>query len=138
MSHFKIVMDTNVLLVSVSSKSKYHWIFQSLIKGHFVQVVTNDILFEYEEVIARKFNNLVAENVITTLLLLPNVIHQQVFFNWNLIEADPDDNKFVDAYVAGNADLLLTNDRHFEVLKQVDFPPVSVVTVHGFRRLIPD
>jgi hypothetical protein len=30
----KVVLDTNVLLVSVSSKSKYHWVFEKLFR-HF-------------------------------------------------------------------------------------------------------
>ena len=29
----RVVLDTNVLLVSVSSRSKYHWIFRTLLDG---------------------------------------------------------------------------------------------------------
>jgi uncharacterized protein len=133
MNNIKIVLDTNVLLVSISSRSKYHWIFQKLLSGLFVLVITTEILLEYEEILKRQYNVDVAENVIKTLLLLPNVIHQQVYFNWRLIGNDPDDNKFVDAYVAGNANLLVTNDRHFDVLRQVDYPPVEVVSIDMFK-----
>jgi predicted nucleic acid-binding protein len=44
--------------------------------------------------------------------------------------------KFVDAYVAGNANLLVTNDRHFDVLRQVDYPPVEVVSIDMFKSTI--
>jgi putative PIN family toxin of toxin-antitoxin system len=138
MSDIKIVLDTNALLVSVSSRSKYHWIFQGLLSDSFVLVITTEILLEYEEILKRRYNVDVAENVIRALLLLPNVIHQQVYFNWQLIGNDPDDNKFVDAYVAGNADLLVTNDRHFDVLRQVDYPPVEVVSIDMFKSMIHD
>jgi hypothetical protein len=30
-----IVLDTNILLVSISSRSLYHWIFKKLINGEF-------------------------------------------------------------------------------------------------------
>jgi putative PIN family toxin of toxin-antitoxin system len=136
MNNIKIVLDTNVLLVSISSRSKYHWFFQELLSGSFVLVITTEILLEYEEILKRRFNIAVAENVIRALLQLPNVIHQHVYFNWRLIGNDPDDNKFVDAYVAGNANLLVTNDRHFDVLRQVDYPPVEVVSIDVFKLLI--
>jgi predicted nucleic acid-binding protein len=42
----------------------------------------------------------------------------------------------VDAYVAGNANLLVTNDRHFDVLRQVDYPPVEVVSIDMFKSTI--
>ena len=34
-----------------------------------------------------------------------------------LINADPDDNKFFDIAVAANADYLVTNDAHFNMVK---------------------
>lgn len=54
MNKLKVVLDTNVLLVSISSKSPYHWIFKKLIKGVFELGITSEILMEYEEVIERK------------------------------------------------------------------------------------
>ena len=138
MSSIRIVLDTNVLLVSISSRSKYHWIFQELLSDSFVLVITTEILLEYEEILKRQYNVAVAEDVIRVMLLLPNVVHQQVYFNWRLIVNDPDDNKFMDAYIAGNADLLVTNDRHFDVLRLVAYPPVEVVSIDMFKSLIHD
>ena len=47
----KVILDTNVLLVSISSKSESHPIFTSLMHGIYSIAVTNDILLEYEEII---------------------------------------------------------------------------------------
>jgi predicted nucleic acid-binding protein len=55
------------------------------------------------------------------------------FFHWNLITADPDDNKFVDCAIACQAKFIVTEDKHFQVLKQVDFPKVEVVSVEQFK-----
>jgi rRNA-processing protein FCF1 len=85
MNNIKIVLDTNVLLVSISSRSKYHWIFQELLSGSFVLVITTEILLEYEEILKRRFNIAVAENVIRALLQLPNVIHQHSMYSDRLI-----------------------------------------------------
>nr|WP_207681806.1 PIN domain-containing protein [Desulfonema magnum] len=52
------------------------------------------------------------------LLKLPNVHRQTVYYHWNLISADPDDNKFADCAVSANAHYLVSNDRHFRVLEK--------------------
>jgi predicted nucleic acid-binding protein len=38
----------------------------------------------------------------------------------------------VDVAIAANADYLVTNDRHFEVLRQLEFPRVPVVSRQEF------
>ena len=68
MNKLRIVLDTNVLLVSISSKSKYHWIYQLLINGKFNLLLSNEILTEYDEIISTKYNNEVSKDVINTLL----------------------------------------------------------------------
>ena len=132
----KIVLDTNVLLVSISSRSDYHWIFQKLLAGEFDICITNDILLEYEEIISQKFNTLVASDVVRVVLTLPNVYFANVFFEWRLIGADPDDHKVVDCAISANADFIVSNDKHFDVLKKTSFPVVEVLNVKKFKKLL--
>jgi uncharacterized protein len=63
----KIVLDTNVLLVSISSKSQYHWIFKALLNDYYELFISNEILTEYEEIIGLKYSPAVAEHTIKTL-----------------------------------------------------------------------
>lgn len=133
MSKLKVILDTNVLLVSISSKSPYHWIFAELVNGHFCVGITSEILMEYEEVIARKYNRAVAKDVIKTLLVLPNVEQVTVYYRWHLIIADADDDKFVDCAIAANAMGIVSEDKHFNVLKSVDFPKVQLFSVSDFK-----
>ena len=60
----------------------------------------------------------------------------QHIYKWNLITADPDDNKFVDCAVAANAKYIVTEDHHFNVLKTVVFPVVNVINIDEFLREI--
>jgi len=53
-----------------------------------------------------------------------------------LVDLDPDDNKFVDLTIAGNADYLVTNDKHFNPLKSLDFPVLNIVSIDEFKRII--
>src|SRR5688500_14611329 len=58
--------------------------------------VTSDILLEYQEVIALKYGEFTANAFIALLHELPNVQFLTTYYNWNLISADPDDNKYCD------------------------------------------
>ncbi|WP_170827360.1 PIN domain-containing protein [Arcticibacter eurypsychrophilus] len=49
---------------------------------------------------------------------------------------DKDDNKFVDLIIAGNADYLVTNDKHFNELKNIDFPKLNIVSLDEFKWII--
>ncbi len=131
-----VVLDTNVLLISIAPKSVFRPIIDSLINGRFNLVLTNDILSEYTEILERKANAIVANNIAEMLLSLDNLNKVEVYFEWKLIENDPDDNKYVDAAIAGSADFIVSNDQHFNVLKNIDFPKVNVVSIHEFMGLI--
>jgi len=103
----RIVLDTNALLISIPRKSDYRLIFDSLLSGKFSLLVCNEILFEYEEIIAEKANQIVAKNIIEMLLILKNVEKKEIYYKWNLINTDCDDNKFVDCAIAGSADFIV-------------------------------
>ena len=53
-----------------------------------------------------------------------------------MITNDADDNKFVDCAIAANADYIVTNDKHFQILQTVDFPKVNIISVEEFRNLL--
>lgn len=131
-----VVLDTNALLVSIPSKSLYRPIFDALLDGKFNLVLSNEILSEYIEVIERKANAVVSNNIAEMLLNLDNLNKVEVYFEWKLIDKDADDNKYVDAAIAGAADFIVTNDQHFKMLKFVDFPKVNVISIDEFLNLL--
>ncbi|CAA6801260.1 MAG: Predicted nucleic acid-binding protein, contains PIN domain [uncultured Sulfurovum sp.] len=134
-SKLRVVLDTNILLVSISSKSKYHWIFKNLLNNKYQLYVSNEVLLEYEEIISGRFSEEVAKSVIRTLLHLENVTLVTPFFKWDLIVNDKDDNKFVDCYLISNSNVLVSNDKHFECLKSIEFPKVNVIKIDEFESL---
>ena len=136
LSRLKVVIDTNVLLVSISPHSKHHWIFGELLKETYELFITNDILLEYNEIISSRYSAHVVINLFETLKTLPNVHHIIPHFQWNLITQDPDDNKFVDCALNSGADCILTHDKHFNVLKEIDFPKIRIHRIHEFKEMI--
>ena len=69
----KVVIDTNVLLVSISSRSSMHWVWQSLLAQKFTLCVTTEILAEYEEKIGEHMGTKTAEFSLSTILNLKNI-----------------------------------------------------------------
>lgn len=72
-----IVLDTNVLLIALPKTSPYRPIFDALREGTLSLAVSNEIL-----------------------LNLPTLKLINVYFKWQLITTDPDDNKFTDTAIA--------------------------------------
>ncbi|MCC6725954.1 MAG: putative toxin-antitoxin system toxin component, PIN family, partial [Saprospiraceae bacterium] len=77
-----------------------------------------------------------AELVTTILTTAANVILAEPFIKWELITKDPDDNKFSDLAISANVHYLVTNDRHFKVLKNLPFPNVKVVSLAEFQTIL--
>ncbi len=128
----RIVLDTNVLFAALSNLSEYHIIWRELQAGRYELCVTTDILSEYEEKLQEKFRPGVAESVVEFMTQSPDVIFVSNYFNWNFITEDPDDNKFVDCAISANADFIVTEDKHFRVLKEIQFPSVPVLSAKEF------
>jgi len=67
---------------------------------------------------------------------LPNVHFKAIYYKLNLIVNDADDNKFVDCSFASQADAIVTEDKDFNILKEVEFPKFEVWTIKQFKTSI--
>jgi uncharacterized protein len=132
----RVVLDTNVLFSAVSSLTEYHPIWQELQLGTYELSVTTDILNEYEEKLQERFRPSVSVNVMEFVSSSPDVVFINNYYFWNLITADPDDNKFVDCAISANADFIVTDDKHFRVLKEIHFPSVTVISSDDFVEIL--
>jgi putative PIN family toxin of toxin-antitoxin system len=134
----KVVIDCNILVMCLSSKSPYHIIYQSLVQGKFNLVLSTEILLEYQEVLQQKYSVPTANALVALLKELPNVHFHTPFYNWMLINADPDDNKYADCAIAGSANFIVTEDKHFGVLKAIPFPAITVLSIDGFIHFLTE
>jgi putative PIN family toxin of toxin-antitoxin system len=132
----KIVLDTNCLVNVIMPGSFNNDIWQTFRAGKYVLCVTNEILSEYEEILTQKVGPKIASNVIQALIDLPNTKMVQVYYHLRLITADPDDDKFVDCAFKANAKYIVTQDHHYDVLRQTPFPRIEVVDIEEFLRIL--
>ena len=66
-----------------------------------------------EEIIERYSSASVARTVISAIADSPYTLYKEASFKFNLIEADPDDNKFADCAIVANAEYIVCKTRSF-------------------------
>jgi predicted nucleic acid-binding protein len=85
-----------------------------------------------EQKAGAKYASLVLEIITSS----PYTLFVTPYYHFNLIVADPDDNKFVDCAITAGATFIVSNDRHFNELQQYDFPKVAVRTLPEFLEIV--
>jgi uncharacterized protein len=70
----RIVIDTNILLVSVSDRSPYHLIFKSYVEGKYSLCVTTEILDEYAEILSTHSSSFLATSTLETIENATNTV----------------------------------------------------------------
>ena len=135
-NNLRVVLDTNILMVSFLPHHKHFWLYEALENQRFTLLLSNEILEEYYEKIANRYNPTIADMLTFGLPNLKNTAKISPTFRFLLIKDDPDDDKFVDCSVAGNADFIVSHDKHFDILKTIDFPVVEVISIEEFREIL--
>ena len=133
----QVVLDTNALIQALPSKSRYHKIWTDFLAGRYCLCVSNEILTEYEEILAEHTSPDVAHNVVEAIARHPQTIYRESYFHFHLLaDIDKDDDKFVDCAITANADYIVTEDNHFAHLKQIPFPQLTILTLDEFNELL--
>ena len=84
----KIVLDTNCLIQSISSRSPYRKIWDSFFDGTNLLCVTTAILNEYEEILNLLTNEDTAKYIIDAIVSSPYTRFINVYFDFNLIQKE--------------------------------------------------
>ena len=132
----RIVLDTNCLISSLPKKGKYYQVWQDFFANKYILCYTNEILTEYEEILSQKLGQTIAQNIIKAIIARPNTLKFDPHFQFQLITQDVDDNKFVDCAIVANAQYIVTEDKHYNVLETIDFPKVNVIDLDTFLAIL--
>lgn len=132
----RIVLDTNSLIQSIPEKSPFFSVWLSILRGENTLCVSTEILEEYAEILQRLAGRYTAEYVLDAITKSKYVELITPYYHFGLITADPDDNKFVDCAIAAGARYVVTNDRHYDVLRQTKFPVVDIIALKDFLELL--
>nr|VFJ68399.1 MAG: putative toxin-antitoxin system toxin component, PIN family [Candidatus Kentron sp. DK]VFJ68756.1 MAG: putative toxin-antitoxin system toxin component, PIN family [Candidatus Kentron sp. DK] len=133
----KLVVDTNIFFCALNPESRYHPIVEGIYSGRHKLLISTSILLEYEEILRRVFPDDLLEAFWLFILTSRQVALIDPAFHFQLPFADEDDQKFVDCAVCGGADFLITNDKHYNMLKDIGFPKVRVISGETFVDAFP-
>ena len=106
--------------------------WQRILSGEVSLCVNTDIMKEYEEMITLKTTPEIGRNVVEAIAHLSTTHYQEIYVHFALIEEDKDDNKFVDCAIASDAQYIVSNDSHFNILKSIEWPKVVVLKLKEY------
>lgn len=132
----RVVIDTNCLIASIPASGDYFWLYLAFRAKRFTWVLSSEIINEYEEKLSEFYSPETAEIVLKVLITAPNVELTFPYFKFGLMTNDPDDNKFADLAISTNAHYLVSNNKHFNIFKKIDFPPLNVVKLKEFKKIL--
>lgn len=133
----KVVVDTNVFVSAAILKGTTTALMECWRNNQFILLFSVDIFDEYFEVIARpKFAQ--EERDIRELaeLLTEKGVAVESQIRLNVIKDDPDDNKFLECAVAGEADFIVSGDQHLLALKE--YKGIKILKIAEFLQEIEE
>ncbi len=133
MKRFRVILDTNVILAAMRSRTgASHRLLLTIGHSRWQSVVTPALMYEYEDVARRPGNapELSSQDITNILNLIYQESHRQlVWFSWRPLSSDPGDDVILEAAIAGGCDFVVSfNQRHLrasrefgiEILKPAD------------------
>ena len=131
----RVVLDTNVFISGIHWSGNSGKIIELWIDNCFELVSSEEILQELARTLSNFKKPLSEEEIIDWISLIASkaiiVVHTTQF---NAIKSDPDDNKFIDVAVEGEADYIVSQDHHLPDIKE--FQGIKIVTPQEFLKLV--
>jgi len=132
-----VVVGTNALVQMMGRASPFAELKSALEQGRISWAVSTSILMEYEEVIRRHAGAdawvIVARMIEIIAQLRQSIIFTSPTFRFRNITGDPDDDAFADCAIVANAEWIITEDRHFDVMRGAGYKP-QPITPEAFIR----
>lgn len=111
----RAVLDTNVLISAVVSTGITHEVVVRGFEGEYTIVVSVETLTEFRETLLKYpdrfgMDEAGVQKEVETVRYFAEFVEPEESIT--AVEADPDDDKFLEATVAGNVDHVVSGDQH--------------------------
>ena len=126
----RAVIDTNVFVSAVLG-GRLAAVCDFWRAGQFALIVSDEIVREYIEVLRRPKFGLAADQIDSVAaFVLQRAEFVTLIEHLVVVAADPDDDKFLEAAVAGKAEYLVSGDNH--LLSLGNYQTISILTARQF------
>jgi len=136
----KAILDANVIISgTIMSHGAAFQILKSWEKGEFALIVSEPILQEIEQVFhyprIKDKRHLTEQEIQAVLKTLKTYsIQTPAKIQIDAIPEDPQDNKFIIAAIEGEADYIVSGDRHLKSLKS--YQGIAIVSPSEFIQIL--
>ena len=134
-----ITVDTNVLISATFWSGDSNKIIELVENGKLTLVLSKEIVQEFSEVLNYeeiqnkiKNKNLEMKYSLHKIISLSKIVDAKEKLDF--VKEDPDDNKLLECAIEGNADYIITNDKH--LLKLKEYKGISIIKPEDFLKLI--
>ena len=134
----RVCFDTNCFIRLFSRAPAYDVIRRALTRGRLTMLVSTEILLEYREVVEQRARFVTwtkFESVLEMLKRFEAVVEVTPHFRFSAVTGDPDDNKFADCAIAGDAKFIVTYDADFRSVPELGYRPQPITPEQLAARL---
>jgi len=133
----RAVLDTNVLISAVIATGTPHKVVVAGYSGEYQIVVSVATLLEFRETLHKypdrfDLSDREIQEEVETLRYFAEFVAPDV--ELDVVDADPDDDKFLEAAVAGNAEYVVSGDQH--LLDIDNFRGIDIVSPRTFYEIV--
>jgi uncharacterized protein len=130
----RAVLDTNVFVSGIFWKGKSHEVLASWKEERFILIASLGAISEIVKVLSDFKIRLPDEDIKE---LVDMIVHNSEIVEprekIDVVKDDPNDNIFIETAVAGNADYIVSQDKHLLRLKE--FRRIRIISPEEFNRL---
>ncbi len=131
----RVVADTNVLVSAAIAKGNEYLLLKEAKLGHIRLVLSLQIIKELKGVLSRPkfgFSNEQVESAVKHIISISEIIITTSEID--VVRADPDDNRIIEAAIDGNADYIASGDK--DLLRLQKFRNIKIIPAAVLLRLI--
>jgi len=131
----KVILDTNVIVSGIFWKGASEKVLYAWADDKFKLVISSEIIKE----IIKTLMNFKIKLPFNEILLWLSVLlwkaelvepEERVY----VVKDDPDDNKFIEAAIEGNADYIVSQDKHLLNIKE--YKGIKIILPEDFLKII--
>lgn len=136
MPGMRIVIDTNVLISGIFWGGIPAEIVHSWTDGRCKVICSAEIIAEYGEILKRVnpgFEPSELDKILSFLISRSEIVQPAHWFK--IVPEDPGDDKFIDCAFHGQADAIISGDKHLLQLEK--FGPIRILSPSEFKQKYP-
>ncbi len=134
----RVVMDTNVFVSGIFWEGNFCSELIEKWRCKRIDLVSSIEIIEELVKTLRDFKIQMPEDMIENWrnLIIENSIIVKPAIKLDIVKADPDDNKFLEAGVSGKADFIISQDKH--LLKLEGYEGINIVSPEDFLLILKE